>query len=209
MVIRVITEYEKLKTVYVSIPKVANTSIKTALMKAEGLNIASNPHAADIDVKQLEPAEVTWVLRRRRFVFGFVRNPWDRLVSAWADKCGENSDIDLTRYGLAKGTPFERFIEVACDLDDKYGEIHFKSQANALLHNGCLIPSYIGRFETLDHHWEIVRAVIKSQSNIDVGRLAKLRSSDHRAYRDYYTPRLAMMVERRYQTDVSLFGYKF
>lgn len=207
--IRVITAYDKLKAVYIATPKVANTSIKHALMKAEGIAVGSNPHADEIDVRVLQPADLNWSMKRRAFVFAFVRNPWERLVSAWADKCGPDSDVDLSHYGLPVGTPFDRFVETACAFNDKYAEVHFVSQSAFLLDGGRLLPSYVGRFETLEHDWAVVRAAILAKSKIDPGKLGTMRTSRHEAYRTYYTPRLAMMVEERYAADVTLFGYKF
>jgi len=209
MVVRVITHYEKIRATYVSSPKVANTSIKAALLKAEGIEFGDAPHHGDLPVTVLMPNAVDWAHRRRSFTFAFVRNPWDRLVSAWADKCGENSDVDMTAYGLPMGCTFERFVEVAAELDDTYAEPHFKSQSLNLLHDGQLIPSYIGRFETIDHDWKVVEAAIAAKSGIGVPTLAKHRASERQAYRIYYTPRLAMLVERRYETDIRLFGYRF
>ena len=208
MVVRVITQFDRLGIVYTALAKVANTSIKHALIKGEGLGDFEKPHAQDIPVRTINSAEA--VQRRSElFSFAFVRNPWDRLVSCWADKCGVNSDVDMSGYGLPRGVSFEDFVGVVSQLSDPYSEIHFKSQTPFLCHGPQIAPSFIGRFEHLRHDWRTVQNVVMSRTGIALSDLRQLRASERRPYRDYYSRRMAMMVEERYQADVDLFGYKF
>lgn len=209
MVVRVITQYDRLKLIYVSLPKVANTSIKFSLIKAEGLGDFENPHHQRVPAKVIAPGEAMRLGLSSHFSFGVVRNPWDRLVSCWADKCGPNTDLDWTEYGLPPGIAFDQFVDRVCALSDAYSEIHFQSQTRHILHGKCLIPSFVGRFEALADSWGVIESIVRTRTGIELGQLPVKRASEHGSYRDYYTRHLAMKVEDRYQADVNLFGYRY
>jgi hypothetical protein len=79
---------ERYRAVYIETPKVACTSIKTALAGVVGVDLgdtAGNPHEAQWPVPAALPARLGPRFPDL-FVFGFVRNPWDRLVSCYRDK---------------------------------------------------------------------------------------------------------------------------
>lgn len=208
MVIRIVTQFDKLGLIYLSTTKVANTSIKHALMKAEGIGEFDSPHAEGIPIRVARIADA--LQKRKEFItFAFVRNPWDRLLSCWSDKCGPDTDVDMRKYGIFPGMSFESFVDIVCGFTDKYSEIHFRSQSYYLIYGGKLVPSFIGRFENLISDWSVLQAIVSFKRGIELPDLPKMRSSDHGLYREYYSRRMAMIVENRYQTDVNLFGYSF
>jgi hypothetical protein len=209
MTVRTITLFEKIGAVYIALPKCGNTSIKSELILFETGKSVTNPHAKELDLKTLTPSGISASVRRKNFVFSFVRNPWDRMVSLWADKCGEAADTDLTHWGIEKGMPFDRFVDQVCSLPDEWAEIHFQSQASLLLHRRRLLPSFIGRFETLDRDWDFVKNALALKADDRSRVLPKLRASQHGEYRDHYSATLAMKIGTRYANDASMFGYVF
>jgi hypothetical protein len=209
MTVRTITLFEKIGAVYIAIPKCGNTSIKSELISFETGDAVNNPHAKALELTTLTPARISGSVRRKNLVFTFVRNPWDRMVSLWADKCGESTDVNLTHWGIEKGMPFNLFVDQVCSLPDEWAEIHFQSQVSLLMHQQRLLPAFIGRFETINRDWDFVKNALALKSE-DRGRaLPKLRASQHGEYRDYYSATLAMKIGTRYAQDASMFGYTF
>jgi hypothetical protein len=207
--VRTITHFEKIGAVYIAIPKACNTSIKSKLIFLETGKTVEDPHAKALDIQTLTPGTLTSSVRRKNFIFTFVRNPWDRMVSLWSDKCGPGSDIDLTRWGIEQGMPFDRFVDQVCSFPDSWADIHFQSQISLLLHRKRLLPSFIGRFESLSRDWEIVMNAITLPDANANRELPKIKATQHGAYRDYYSQTLAMKIGARFASDASMLGYVF
>lgn len=205
MVVRTYVPIEEYQAIYIAIPKTANTSIKGRLMEIKGLPGSDRPHLRESGLTNITPQAACQ--RKDWFRFTFVRNPWDRALSLWSDKCGENSDVDLAQYGLPQGISFENFVKTIARFNDKYAEIHFKSQTQPLFHNGQFIPDFIGRFEHLEKDWARVLRLMGCDHQTH--GLPHHRASSHGQYRAYYTPYLAQLIEDRYGDDIRLFGYRF
>ena len=74
---------ERYRAVYVETPKVACTSIKTAIASLAGVSLADcdgNPHEVRWPIPTVEPGG-SGPPFPGLFTFAFVRDPWDRLVS--------------------------------------------------------------------------------------------------------------------------------
>jgi hypothetical protein len=209
MTVRTITLFEKIGAVYIAIPKVANTSLKSELIFFETGRRVEDPHAADLDITTLTPDRVIASVRKRNFVFTFVRNPWDRIVSLWADKCGEKANVDLTRWGIQPGMEFDAFVDRICLFPDELSQIHFQSQTFFLMHRGYLLPSYIGRFETFKRDWHHVKSSLRIDRAARNRDLPHLLASEHKHYRNCYSQQLAAKIAVRYANDIALLGYKF
>ena len=209
MTVRTITLFEKIGAVYIAIPKACNTSIKSELIFLETGKTVPDPHAKDLDMTTSTPGRLGTSIRRNNFVFTFVRNPWDRMVSLWADKCSENSDVNLTRWGIEKGMPFDAFVDRICFFPDEWSQIHFQSQTSLVFYHQRFLPAFIGRFENIQSDWTVVTRSLKIK-NADRDRaLPRLRTSQHNGYRTYYTQALAMKLGNRYAADAAFFGYAF
>jgi len=71
-------------------------------------------------------------------------------------------------------------------------------------HEGDLIVDFLGRFETLDQDFDVVRQRIRTPVE-----LPHLLRSPRGHYRDYYSSDLADIVGERYAEDIARFGYAF
>jgi hypothetical protein len=193
--------WERYKAVYVRVPKVASTSIRRSF--------------GDGRERRTYPA----LLRRRyqdHLIFSFVRNPWSRLVSTYRNKIlGEKITNAYYRDGVHRGflkwrfpfyvgMPFEEFADFICTLPDDRVEKHLKSQSHFLVHRGILVPSFIGRFETLSRDWAELCRILGA--NMD---LVCHNRTDGAPYPTYYTTRLVNLVGDRYHEDVVRFAYQF
>ena len=208
--------------VYIEVPKVACTSLKTAFAGLLGIDLreaGGNPH----EVRFPEPAEAP---RREGpfypglLTFAFVRNPWDRLVSCYRDKIAGEVDgftsftvrpgvADcLARFGaFVPGMSFADFVEAVASISDADADAHFRSQYTFVANEaGELAVDFVGRYERLTDDWAIVREKT-GLPDVPLPRLQAARSAVR--YQEYYTPRTRDLAAERFRQDIDLFGYRF
>lgn len=205
--------------VYFVVPKVACSSIKTALLPLFGME---EPPDGAHDVHGLfdrSPCQIdkTRFLDRRReydelFKFVFVRDPWDRLVSCWRQKLapgGEGlgrEEFAGRRFGV--GMPFGEFAEAVCAVPDEESDRHFHSQHVTACGNGKrkrLLADFVGRYENRTEDFALVAGKIGAEPELP--HLLPTRGGA--SYRDLYNRGLAAMVGERYRLDAEIFGYRF
>ncbi len=145
------------------------------------------------------------------FKFSFVRNPWDRILSAYTfmKKGGINSYDKFWGEKYLKGLDdFEQFIlalENKSFANKVKGSLHFLPQRLFLLNLENKIDlDFLGRFENLENDFEL----LKQESNLQ-GELRKLNKSKHRVYTSYYTTKMQKIVADFYQEDIDTFKYSF
>jgi chondroitin 4-sulfotransferase 11 len=147
---------DEFRFIYFVVPKVACSSIKTALLALFDVDTADyelirDDDAPDLDVHrlfgrsgyQINKNQLTRRLDRgsyrEHFKFAFVRNPWDRLVSCYSDKVLDVEQAELgeppfrnvpseKRSRLYKGMPFAEFVETVYEIPDDEANVHFASQ---------------------------------------------------------------------------------
>lgn len=181
------------------IPKVANESIKYAFMQILGIPVNMHPSYA------FETCDKYWAAASPYWVFSFVRNPFDRLVSCWHQKTqGSKFHRAFGEFGIYPKIPFPEFVEIVCRIPDEKSDQHWRSQAYELLIAERLIPDFIGRFETIVRGWKMVQKKIP-----ELPDLPHKNKSDHRHHQEYYTLDLKERVAKRYQQDLEVFNYDF
>ena len=136
---------------------------------------------------------------QRLFKFGFVRNPWDRLVSAFFCHRPYDGGRDLAQ--------FHQFVLEHCSdgeyPDDGIYRLHFLPMWHFLLDgNDRMGVDFVGRFEMLQSGWKYVCERLKV-----FAVLPHERKRLHRPYKEYYTPETWDVVGQLYQRDIELFGY--
>ena len=131
------------------------------------------------------------------YSFGFVRNPWDWLVSVYCYVM-KKPDHFLHEKFVSLGD-FRNYILWQCD-----GGLPLQKEF-LFSKNGEQIVKFIGRFESLERDFKAVCRQIGV-----VAELPKLNvSRQSRSYREYYDETLVEMVRERYQPDIDLFEYQF
>lgn len=151
------------------------------------------------------------------FTFGFVRNPWQRLVSEYLHK-KIDSTMSLKEF-VMQGLP------EPSEFSDAYR--HIIPQYDFLFDaNGKQIVDYIGRFENLTESFEhictqlgIQEASLPHKNSSYSPRRTLLRKLRHlfsgqkkrvnKHYRDYFDDELLEIVNRMYAKDIQHFGYTF
>lgn len=218
------------KLIYVCVPKCASTSIKMILSRVIGRSVASfdqlhkrkysglqSPFQIGVSAFHglaMDPASLR---------FSFVRNPYDRLVSAWADKfqgrhlVAGDSFIDeyLARrkaidsslpHGEHRMLTFAEFVTYATATASLRVDAHWQLQDDILNMPGIALD-FIGRIETFAQ--DILRVLDHVRADQSLQRAAgiPLHASPHQSWPLYYTQSLADCVYGAYERDFDRFGY--
>ena len=142
------------------------------------------------------------------FKFAFVRNPWDRFVSAFFCHPKNTSAKFLDGFSMDRDG-FNRYIEYcAHKFPGSFPEYsvhksHFLPMWYFLLddHNKVGVD-FIGRFESLRQDWLHVCDIL----GVSEG-LTHHRQYDHPRYDKCYTPENWDYVGQLYEKDIQLFHY--
>ena len=206
------------KCIFVEVPKTGSTSVRRIL------GPAIKPHLSLSEIKRM--MESYWVIRggrtdrimewlypmlpaeRRKergrqqfesyFKFGFVRNPWDRVVSLY-----ERNEAAQMRQQMS----FEEFV----------GWIQYSS--STCVHSsphryqldwfvdadGKMLSNFIGRFERLQEDWAMIAKKLGANE-----ALPHTRANPRlRHYTEYYTAETKRIIEEKFKLDVETFNYRF
>lgn len=154
-----------------------------------------------------------------RFTFGFVRNPWDRMVSAYAFLCQKKlQPFESAEYQQAvRDMGFRKWLmEDAFFMDqDRYWQSEslppFQRRSQMFWLDGC---RFIGRVETIDAD------IARLEEAIDLRRgsgrllpwrrrLPKINRSQRRDYASYYDDDARAFVSLHFAPEIERFGYVF
>lgn len=211
--------FKDLPLLYGRVPKVANSSIKASLSRLlktapqEGIRTTSDHFwktGTNGETSMLSNHEAR-MLRGTHFSFSFVRNPFDRLVSAYNNKLLELATIPerMKAMGLRHSMPFGDFLEVVASTRDDDLDVHLLPQSSILCLNGELIPNFIGHLETMQEDWIKLQQELSREGLPKLGRLPEKnvrRNSDHRDVPRYFQDsNLVRLVSERYGNDLSIF----
>ncbi|GAB3678634.1 sulfotransferase family 2 domain-containing protein [Salinisphaera aquimarina] len=191
--------FDERRALFIHIPKCAGVSLSRALFG----NLAGGHKPLTHYCRVFEPR-----LLLAYFKFTIVRNPWDRLVSAYffLKKGGmDAADRDWASRHLADFADFEDFVRRWVNPHNIWQGEHFYPQSYFVDSGRYPVElDFVGRFETLDRDF----AHIAERIDIDV-TLAKHNQSGHRHYADYYSPTTRDIVAAVYAEDIRRFGYAF
>lgn len=154
------------------------------------------------------------------FKICFVRNPYDRLVSAWRDKSGSDSRQVREFYQKLLGGYKDNFKKFVIDLKHKpekfsyfqggangagvYCDRHFMPQHNLFPVNNM---DFIGRFESFQEDFnKVCDKLDKPRINLPVLNASTSDNADFMSYYDEDTLKIASEI---YAKDIERFGYKF
>lgn len=129
-------------------------------------------------------------------MFTFVRNPWDRVVSAW--------QLLQDRGRLAPEESFKAFVGRG-GLADREHDHFFQPQAPSFMRGGVVIPEVIiGRHESREEDWWRIASLIGC-----AGTLPCHNATEHKPYWEYYDTETVSIVKRAYAAEIDALGYEF
>ena len=217
---------EKHKICYIKIPKAACTTMAVSMYYAEGVDLppalagihlrSGNPdeHVRTIQTSSMDIMEIfegkDW------FRFSFVRNPYDRLISAYKNKIlqrianfevfKEKVKSGLSWYEEANAVlSFHDFATYVCNQPNSGRDMHWKTQFSILrpLH---INYQFIGRFENFSQDYHYVFSRVPDVNWSKVGgkkRVTSLKTPLALAY----SKDLADLVYHAYEDDFNYFNY--
>jgi hypothetical protein len=127
------------------------------------------------------------------FKFTIIRNPYDRLVSAWFWRCAVVKDHSLSLYDFALSRPVNWAYRGRLKLE------------NLSFENSLAMLDYVARYETLGEDMKL----ICSKTGLDYSAFPHTNRTGHSKYWDYYDDKTIELVTSLFQFDIGFFGYKF
>ena len=203
------------ENVFIHVPKVAGTTIRHVLRQ----------------LKWERYRDVEGGMTQKHvdgFKFAFVRNPWDRMVSAYHFAKSQqlpmlsrpfipNDNPRRTKlrfrdeqgrdcgYSCVEFTTFENFVLHDACLDGEFTNDHWRAQSDFITDDDKMIVDFVGRFENLQEDFNEVCKHIGT----GVWGLQHKMGTEHKPYATYYTNELIESVAQQYERDIELFGYEF
>jgi len=136
------------------------------------------------------------------FKFGFVRNPWDRVVSCYTQKVENRNPKWACYYQECFDKGFDYFVDFINRQDLHTADRHIRLQTS-------LIPvhevDFIGRLENFNEDLQHVLDVIGVQQ----ARIPQKNPSTHAHYSRYYNEKTKNIIAQKYEDDIQTFGYEF
>lgn len=146
-------------------------------------------------------------LRKNNFIFTFVRNPYNRVLSTYLDKIkGQSNRSSYMFNNVLKGISgsdltFKEFVDIIIKVPDRLLDPHLKP-CYKLIEENVGSVDFVGKLENMKEDWKFIRAVLNYKD-------IKKENSNKKGYnlKDYYTKEIAEKVYNKYKKDFEMFSY--
>ena len=193
-------KFDALNTIFVHVTKTGGTAIAQSLVGEQPYHHRAIGYRAIYGHKKY----------KQYFKFGFVRNPWDRLFSAWtylSQGGWHEHDKKWFEENISQYKTFEEFVMSYLSPESIKNHPHFWPQHMFLCdRNKKIIVDYIGHFETLAADFDY----LKNKLGLPASSLTK-KNASHKSkrYQDAYTNDMIEKVRSIYADDCEIFSYNF
>ncbi|EJJ9802185.1 sulfotransferase family 2 domain-containing protein [Campylobacter coli] len=193
--------HDKYKCIFIHVPKVAGSSIERVIYQTDKWLVG---HVKASDYTKFDKDKFD-----SYFSFGFVRNPYDRVVSAYhylRNGGGTLGDEKWAKKNIYKYNSFKEFV-----LDLKNIEIqnkilnwmHFIPQYKFLCDNESnILVNFTGKFENLEEDFKKILKILNRKD-----QLMHINKSNHVDYKNYYNDVMYKIVREIYRDDFEIFDY--
>jgi len=192
--------FDRLKCIYIHIPKAAGISINKALFD----NYGGGHKTVRVYKRIFGPA-----VYKEYFTFTFVRNPYSRLLSAYRFlKNGGFSETDRTWaiQNLSEYSSFDDFIKLWIDEESIWSLNHFKPQYSFVC-DVSLTPEvdFIGKVESIEEDFEKVCSILNIPNKLEIRNKGK---TDNTNWEHFYSDYSIDKITDIYSRDFELFQYE-
>lgn len=215
------------RLIYVGVPKAASSTIKKSLSRlangnAEELQAVHRRQQSGLLSPSKVGVEKFYQLATApdTLRFSFVRNPYERLVSCWADKfqgrplVGGNPFVNVylayrkvtdrtLPHGRDAVLPFPIFVDMAIATCLMRIDPHWSLQDDLIDMPGITLD-LIGKAENFDQ--DFARVLAHAGERV-AGSKGTMNVSKRSQCRDYFDDALARRVHRAFEKDFDRFGY--
>lgn len=182
--------FHNFKLIFIHVERTGGVALRNLLLRYEDKfeRLVNTKHLMARKVKELIDKNI-W---DSYFKFGFVRNPFDRLVS-WYYACNQTPKWDscIANY-MQNSNSFEEIIKKP---------------------HPQLLVTQLEKLKGVDkiYRFEDYIDEVKSLCNkLEIScKIEKENESKHKYYRNYYTEDLRNIVKERYKEDLEKFNYQF
>ncbi|MDO6566328.1 sulfotransferase family 2 domain-containing protein [Alteromonas sp. 1_MG-2023] len=191
--------FDQKKSIFVHIPKCAGVSVNRSLFG----NLAGGHTSIDQYINVYEPTKFL-----NYFKFTFVRNPWDRVVSAYTflQKGGMNKwDEKFYEEELKKYKNFKDFVMNWLNEENIQKHHHFKPQIDFIVDKYQRVSvDYIAYLENMEEDYNYIAKKLNIETPLE--QLNQVSRSD---YRSFYDDESKNVVQEIYKDDIFLLNYEF
>jgi hypothetical protein len=192
----------KYKFIFVRTPKTASTSVLDVLESYELerlpiqnvqeplFNFEGKKYDCNHPPIQVIKKSTTKNIFNDYFKFSFVRNPWDRCVSAWR--------YNIKKKFTPRGAPFVEFVRGL--ESEEIGNYKYLNQYDFV--KGC---DFIGRFENLQEDFD----TICDKVGISRQKLSHENKTRHANYVELYNDEAREIIAEKCKKDIEYFGYEY
>ena len=140
------------------------------------------------------------------FKFSFVRNPWDRLVSAhrfWQPDSRLRHRLEHPDWDESDPLAFRDWLHQMVESGVAERSPLFQQWPMVTDDDGVLLVDFVGRFERLREDW------LRVGERIGMTRpLPRTHTTTHRHYSSYFDDRTADLISAACARDIELFDYE-
>ena len=222
--------------IYFEVPKVACSTTKLTLQQLEaktaGLSSPSQEMSIIHNKKQsllLSPSDIgldkfqEMLKDNSVFKFGFVRNPYTRILSAflskmrWKDSPYKKKIAQILNVDINSNITFEQFVYAIRQQSEFDMDPHWRPQSIQLFRD-LLVYDFIGFFENFEQDLqEILKHIALnkdsksylSERNNEKIKMKGKKTSANNKIESFYEPQIQSLVQSIYQDDFINFGYSF
>lgn len=191
-------EFRIKNILFTHIPKAAGSSIGEAILGHDRVG-----HYPARYIKRLDP-----VFFEKCFKFTIIRNPWDRLYSAYyfLKSGGKGSwDSIWAEKNKISSMSFEKFVLDFIDPISIYSIIHLAPQTDFIYdQNGKQLINHIGRLESLQEDL----LTLSKLSGLKIP-LVHSNKTNKKPYTEIYTSEMKKKVQLVYAKDICLLNYEY
>jgi hypothetical protein len=191
---------ENYKSIFIHIPKSAGRSVRESLF-----NNARGAHRTLVGYQTMLDPE----LFAECFKFSFVRNPWDRLVSAffYLKNKDMRSNQKWAKENISQFNDFDTFVKQWVNPENIWSYVFFRPQYQFMCLEGKQpAVDFIGFYENLIPDFCVIRDRVNPSATLQEKNRNWLRDKD---FREIYTDETRKIVAEVYADDIKLFGYNF